>query len=90
MRKRYGDNLWDLLRILAAGAWSILVGLYITGINLIRPGVCERYPRRDHRPVYRPPGLRGDLALLSDPEARAGLRVSPACSARNRPLMCIH
>ncbi|NLO72838.1 MAG: 4Fe-4S binding protein [candidate division WS1 bacterium] len=92
MRKRYGDNLWDLLRILAAGAWSILVGLYITGINLIRPGVCERYPRRDHRPDYQPrPGYRGDFALLSDPERPGGLRCIACLQCQNIcPDQCIH
>lgn len=85
-------NFLPLLGLIARGAWSICVGLYITALNFVRPGVCERYPRRDGKPDWRPrPGYRGDFALISDPERPGGLRCIACLQCQNIcPDRCIH
>ncbi|HEY3398029.1 MAG TPA: 4Fe-4S binding protein [Armatimonadota bacterium] len=92
MRQRPDHNPLHLLGLICEGIWSLLVGLYITGLNFVRPGVCERYPRRDGRPDYQPqPGYRGDFALIGDPERPGGLRCIACLQCANVcPDKCIH
>lgn len=92
MRRRHGNNFIDLLLLIVEGAWSILVGLYVTAVHFFRPTECERYPRRDGQPDWQPrPGYRGDFALISDPERPGGLRCI-ACQQCEKicPDQCIH
>ena len=92
MTQRNDTTFWGLVSLIVEGAWSIAVGLWVTGLNFLRPTVCERYPRRDGEPDWQPrPGYRGDFALLSDPERPGGLRCIACLQCQNVcPDKCIH
>jgi NADH-quinone oxidoreductase subunit I len=61
---------WNLLAAIAEGAWTIVVGHWVTWINLWRKKVTDQYPHRDPRRDWKPrPGYRGDFALVSNKEA---------------------
>ena len=91
MRRREDTSFGNLVRLVLQGAWSIVVGLYITAVNFVRPGVCEKFPRRDGQPDWQPrPGYRGDFALITDRETGdlrciACLQCQKVC-----PSGCIH
>jgi NADH-quinone oxidoreductase subunit I len=91
MRQRTDNSFRSLVKIVIEGAWSILVGLGVTAKNFWRPGVCERYPRRDGKADWQPrPGYRGDFALITDPES-GKLRCIACLQCQNVcPDGCIH
>jgi len=68
-RSRREPTVAELLLIILEGAWSIVVGLYVTFINFWRTKVTDRYPHRDPALNWQPrPGYRGDFALITDRE----------------------
>jgi NADH-quinone oxidoreductase subunit I len=91
MRRREDNSFGSLVRLIAEGAWSIVVGLYITAVNFVRPGTCERFPRRDGKPDWLPrPGYRGDFALITNRET-GQLRCIACLQCQNLcPDRCIH
>jgi formate hydrogenlyase subunit 6/NADH:ubiquinone oxidoreductase subunit I len=61
---------WNVLAAIAEGAWTIVVGHWVTLKNFGRKKVTDQYPHRDQRRDWQPrPGYRGDFALITNKEA---------------------
>ncbi|MGD9519917.1 MAG: 4Fe-4S binding protein [Armatimonadota bacterium] len=60
-------TVWNALWLIAEGAWTILVGHWVTLRNFWRKKVTDQYPHRQARRNWLPgPGYRGDFALITD------------------------
>jgi len=91
LRRRPRLTPLGLLCDIAAGAWSILLGHWVTLINFWRKKVTDRYPHRNADLDWKPrPGYRGDFALITD--RKAGRLKCIACMqcANICPAGCIH
>ena len=73
---------WNLLAAILEGAWTIVLGHWVTLVNFGRPKVTDQYPHRDPRRDWQPrPGYRGDFALITNKEAgRLNCTACMACA----------
>ena len=88
-----GTGVFELLGLVCNGAWSIVLGHYITAKNFIRPGVTDQYTRRRKKEKnWQPgPGYRGDFALIHAPDRPQSLRCTACMQCANIcPDKCIH
>jgi formate hydrogenlyase subunit 6/NADH:ubiquinone oxidoreductase subunit I len=88
-----GTGFLELIGLIVEGAWSIVVGHYITAKNFIRPGTTDQYTNwRAKEKNWKPaPGYRGDFALIAAPDRPGGLRCTACMQCANVcPDKCIH
>lgn len=79
-----------MLGMIVEGAWTIVVGHWITFKNFWRKKVTDRYPHRRAEENWLPrPGYRGDFALLTDRETGRLKCIACMQCANNCPSRCI-
>ena len=91
--RRNGTSFFELIGLVLEGAWSIVIGHYITLKNFIRPGVTDQYTNwRAKEKNWKPaPGYRGDFALIHAPDRPNGLKCTGCLACQNIcPDGCIH
>ncbi len=76
----------NYIRLIVEGAWSLLVGLKVTGKYMVRRAATEPYP---FRKLAIPQRLKGPIVFVKDPET--GKHRCIACKACERicPALCI-
>lgn len=64
---RRAPTVWNVLGLILQGAWTIVVGHWVTLRTFWRKKTTDRYPHARASDNWLPaPGYRGDFALLSD------------------------
>ncbi|MCD6352018.1 MAG: 4Fe-4S binding protein [Armatimonadetes bacterium] len=82
---------WNMIGMIGQGAWTIVLGHWVTLKNFWRKKVTDRYPHRQAWENWQPkPGYRGDFALISDRETGKLRCIACMQCQTNCPSACIH